>query len=48
MQFLNRRIELTYLDERYARDRAEIVIRYGRWRVGKSALLYHWSADKPP
>jgi AAA+ ATPase superfamily predicted ATPase len=47
MQFLNRRIELTYLDERYARNRAEIAILYGRRRVGKSALLYHWSADKP-
>lgn len=46
MQFLNRRRELTFLNERFARHRAEIAILYGRRRVGKSALLYHWSDDK--
>ena len=47
MEFLNRHRELGYLDERYARNHAEIAILYGRRRVGKSALLYHWSGDKP-
>ena len=47
MDFLNRYRELSFLDERYARDQAEIAILYGRRRVGKSALLYHWSQDKP-
>lgn len=47
MEFLNRQRELAFLDERFERGRAEIAIVYGRRRVGKSALLYHWSRDKP-
>lgn len=47
MNFLNRQRELTFLDQRYARNQAEIAVLYGRRRVGKSALLYHWSQDKP-
>lgn len=45
--FLNRTRELGYLSERYAQGRAEIVVLYGRRRVGKSALLFEWSEDKP-
>jgi hypothetical protein len=45
--FLNRTRELGYLDERYAAGRAEIVVLYGRRRVGKSALLFEWSEGKP-
>jgi hypothetical protein len=45
--FLNRTRELGYLDERYAARRAEIVVLYGRRRVGKSALLFEWSEGKP-
>lgn len=47
MPFLNRRRKLSFLDERFARNRAEIAILCGRQRVGKSVLLYHLSADKP-
>lgn len=46
MNFLNRKRELSYLNTRFARNRAEIAVIYGRRRVGKSALLYHWSQDK--
>lgn len=45
--FLNRTRELGYLSNRYLASRAEIVVLYGRRRVGKSALLFEWSADKP-
>jgi AAA+ ATPase superfamily predicted ATPase len=38
---------LSNLDNRYARDQAEIAIIYGRRRIGKSALLYHWCQGKP-
>jgi hypothetical protein len=47
MEFVNRRRELLFLDQRLARQQAEIAILYGRRRVGKSALLYHWSPNKP-
>jgi AAA+ ATPase superfamily predicted ATPase len=45
--FLNRTRELGYLSDRYAAGRAEIVVLYGRRRVGKSALLFEWSEGKP-
>lgn len=45
--FINRTRELGYLSDRYAIGRAEIVVLYGRRRVGKSALLFEWSEDKP-
>ncbi len=47
MIFLNRTRELGYLSERYNAERAEIVVLYGRRRVGKSALLFEWSEGKP-
>jgi len=43
----NRERELGHLDTRYASRRAELVILYGRRRVGKTALVYHWAQDKP-
>jgi len=43
----NRRRELGYLDTRYASHRAELVVLYGRRRVGKTTLAYHWAQDKP-
>jgi len=45
-QILNRKRELSYLDTRFFRDRAEIAVIYGRRRVGKSALVYEWAKDK--
>jgi len=43
----NRERELGYLDTRYASSRAELVVLYGRRRVGKTTLAYHWAQDKP-
>ncbi|MBM3134239.1 MAG: helix-turn-helix domain-containing protein [Chloroflexi bacterium] len=45
--FLNRTRELGYLNARYQTSRAEIVVLYGRRRVGKSALLFEWVQGKP-
>jgi AAA+ ATPase superfamily predicted ATPase len=39
--------ELGYLDTRYASGRAELAVLYGRRRVGKTTLAYHWAQDKP-
>lgn len=43
----NRERGLGYLDTRYASNRAELVVLYGRRRVGKTTLSYHWAQDKP-
>ncbi len=43
----NRERELSYLDIRYASGRAELVVLYGRRRVGKTTLVYYWVQDKP-
>ena len=45
--FFNRARELGYLSDRYNAERAEIIVLYGRRRVGKSALLFEWSEGKP-
>lgn len=42
MTFHNRNRELTLLDEMYARPGGQMVVLYGRRRVGKTALLTHW------
>ena len=44
----NRKRELEYLNTRFASRRAEFVVLYGRRRVGKTSLLYHWSQEKKP
>lgn len=44
--FLNRERELAALEERYPSGRAELVILTGRRRVGKTALLTAFAADK--
>ena len=43
----NRVRELGYLDTRYAGRRAELVVLYGRRRVGKTSLVHHWVQAKP-
>lgn len=43
----NRQRELGYLDTRYASGRAELVVLYGRRRVGKTTLAYYWAQEKP-
>ncbi len=45
--FINREQELTWLKERYASGKAEFIVLTGRRRVGKTALLTEFAADKP-
>jgi uncharacterized protein len=45
--FVDRKQELTRLEELYLQDRAGLVVIYGRRRVGKSALLRRFCQDKP-
>ncbi|MCL5961157.1 MAG: hypothetical protein M1358_17935 [Chloroflexi bacterium] len=47
MNFLDRQKELAALERAWASDRAELVILYGRRRVGKSELLSRFLQDKP-
>lgn len=45
--FVNREQELQWLAERYGSAKAEFVVLTGRRRVGKTALLTEFAADKP-
>ncbi|CAM3073739.1 ATP-binding protein [Saccharomonospora xinjiangensis] len=45
MRFLNRVDELAFLRRRLASDRAELLIVYGRRRVGKTELLNHLATE---
>ncbi len=47
MAFLDREDELRYLRERAASGRAELVVLYGRRRVGKTELLRRFCAQLP-
>lgn len=45
--FIGREAELRFLEERYESNRGELVVLYGRRRVGKTETLRHFSEDKP-
>jgi len=45
--FVNREQELRWLSDRYASGKAELIVLTGRRRVGKTALLTEFAADKP-
>lgn len=44
MSFLNRAGEVALLEQRLASDRAELLVVYGRRRIGKTELLAHMAA----
>lgn len=44
--FINRRAELDLLEERYASEKAELFVLYGRRRVGKTELLAQFCQGK--
>ena len=57
MDFVDRGMELKLLDDLYQREGAQLLILYGRRRVGKTRLITHWlsrlgeqpsSTEKPP
>jgi AAA+ ATPase superfamily predicted ATPase len=45
--FWDREIELAYLEKQYARPGSNLVIIYGRRRVGKTTTIARFSTDKP-
>ncbi len=45
--FVNREKELGMLEERYSKGEAELLIIYGRRRVGKTELIRHFIVAKP-
>lgn len=45
--FLDRELELNHLERSYASEKAELVVIYGRRRVGKTELLRAFCEDKP-
>ena len=46
MPFYNRKHELALLDDLYARPGGQMLVLYGRRRIGKTALLTHWLAGR--
>ncbi|MCP4399057.1 MAG: ATP-binding protein [bacterium] len=42
MKFVNREHELSLLTDIYHRDESQMLILYGRRRIGKTALIDHW------
>lgn len=46
-QFYCREDELRKLNKRYADDKFECIVIYGRRRVGKTALINEFCKDKP-
>jgi len=49
MKFVSREMELRLLSDLYQRDGAQLLILYGRRRVGKTRLVTHWgkALDEP-
>lgn len=47
MQFIDRSDELAFLERKHASGEAELLIIYGRRRVGKTELVLHFSKDLP-
>ena len=47
MDFVGRKAELSFLEQRYQSPRAELVVLYGRRRVGKTETLRQFSQGKP-
>lgn len=45
--FIGRESELNFLEERYSRNKGELVVLYGRRRVGKTETLKQFCKDKP-
>ena len=44
--FIGRKRELDFLQERYDSERAELIVLYGRRRIGKTELLQQFARDK--
>ncbi len=47
MQFVNRDTELNFLNEKWDKNEAQLIIIYGKRRVGKTELAIQFAKDKP-
>ncbi len=47
MKFINRETELNFLNEKWKRDESQLIIIYGKRRVGKTELSIQFAKDKP-
>ncbi len=47
MEFINREYELGFLNEKWGQHRSQLVVIYGKRRVGKTELAVHFAKDKP-
>jgi AAA+ ATPase superfamily predicted ATPase len=47
VRFIDREVEMAFLDERYASGRFEFLVLYGRRRVGKTELLRQFVSGRP-
>lgn len=45
--FIGRESELNFLEERYSSNKGELVVLYGRRRIGKTETLKQFCKDKP-
>ncbi|MCS7364874.1 MAG: ATP-binding protein [archaeon GB-1867-035] len=46
-QFVDREVELNFLEERYASDEAQFIVIYGKRRIGKTSLILNFLKNKP-
>ena len=46
-QFVNREVELKFLEKKYSEDTAQMIIIYGRRRIGKTELIKKFIQNKP-
>jgi hypothetical protein len=46
MKFVNREPELQFLEKKYLSEQAELIVLYGRRRIGKTELLLHFAEGK--
>jgi len=47
MRFINRELELDFLNEKWSKNEAQLIIVYGKRRVGKTEISIQFSKDKP-
>ena len=47
MKFVNRESELNFLNEKWLEESAQLVIIYGKRRVGKTEISIQFAKDKP-
>ena len=46
-QFVGRSSELAFLENKYSTEEAELIVVYGRRRVGKTELIHQFSSGRP-